>query len=244
MEAARVCRLRGHDVTLFEERELGGLLHEASVPEFKADIRPLMKYQICQIEKLGIPVVKKRAQAEDLKDFDAVICATGSAPAELHVPGAEQAHVMNALEVLNGSKKAEGTVAVIGGGLIGTETAIWLAEQGHGVSLVEMLPEIMNGVAATDCMAYQERIAGAGMAVYTDARLEKIGEKEITVKMRKGERSIPADTVVIAVGLKARQSLYEELLADGKKAYLIGDAVKPGKIFDAFHTAYKLAVKI
>lgn len=244
MEAARVCRLRGHDVTLFEEKELGGLLHEASVPEFKADIRPLMKYQICQIEKLGIPVVKKRAQAEDLKDFDAVICATGSAPAELHVPGAEQAHVMNALEVLNGSKKAEGTVAVIGGGLIGTETAIWLAEQGHGVSLVEMLPEIMNGVAATDCMAYQERIAGAGMAVYTNARLEKIGEKEITVKMRKGERSIPADTVVIAVGLKARQSLYEELLADGKKAYLIGDAVKPGKIFDAFHTAYKLAVKI
>ena len=196
-------------------------------------------------------MVKKRAQAEDLKDFDAVICATGSAPAELHVPGAEQAHVMSALEVLNGSKKAEGTVAVIGGGLIGTETAIWLAEigtetaiwlaeQGHGVSLVEMLPEIMNGVAATDCMAYQERIAGAGMAVYTDARLEKIGEKEITVKMRKG----PADTVVIAVGLKARQSLYEELLADGKKAYLIGDAVKPGKIFDAFHTAYKLAVKI
>ena len=82
------------------------------------------------------------------------------------------------------------------------------------------------------------------MAVYTDARLEKIGEKEITVKMRKGERSIPADTVVIAVGLKARQSLYEGLLADGKKAYLIGDAVKPGKIFDAFHTAYKLAVKI
>ena len=56
---------------------------------------------------------------------------------------------------------------MIGGGLIGTETAIWLAEQGHGVSLVEMLPEIMNGVAATDCMAYQERIAGAGMAVYT-----------------------------------------------------------------------------
>lgn len=63
MEAARVCKLRGHEVTLFEEKELGGLLHEASVPEFKSDIRPLCKYLITQIEKLGIPVEHKKATA-------------------------------------------------------------------------------------------------------------------------------------------------------------------------------------
>lgn len=244
MEAARVCKLRGHEVTLFEEKELGGLLHEASVPEFKSDIRPLCKYLITQIEKLGIPVEHKKASAADLAGYDAVICATGSRPILPGVPGIDKPGVMDALEVLNGARKPEGRIAVIGGGLVGTETALHLAEQGMHTTLVEMLPKIMNGVAATDQLAYSERIAKADMEVCTGTRLVSIGDGEITVSDHTGTHTIPADSVIIAIGLKAQDSLYEELCAQGKEAYLVGDAVHPGKIFDAFHTAYRVAWKI
>lgn len=244
MEAARVCKLRGHEVTLFEEKELGGLLHEASVPEFKSDIRPLCKYLITQIEKLGIPVEHKKATAADLAGYDAVICATGSRPILPGVPGIDKPGVMDALEVLNGARKPEGRIAVIGGGLVGTETALHLAEQGMHTTLVEMLPKIMNGVAATDQLAYSERIAKADMEVCTGTRLVSIGDGEITVSDHTGTHTIPADSVIIAIGLKAQDSLYGELCAQGKEAYLGGDAVHPGKIFDAFHTAYRVAWKI
>lgn len=244
MEAARICKLRGHEVTLFEEKELGGLLHEASVPEFKSDIRPLCKYLITQIEKLGIPVEHKKATAADLAGYDAVICATGSRPILPGVPGIDKPGVMDALEVLNGARKPEGRIAVIGGGLVGTETALHLAEQGMHTTLVEMLPKIMNGVAATDQLAYSERIAKADMEVCTGTRLVSIGDGEITVSDHTGTHTIPADSVIIAIGLKAQDSLYGELCAQGKEAYLVGDAVHPGKIFDAFHTAYRVAWKI
>lgn len=244
MEAARVCKLRGHEVTLFEEKELGGLLHEASVPEFKSDIRPLCKYLITQIEKLGIPVEHKKATAADLAGYDAVICATGSRPILPGVPGIDKPGVMDALEVLNGARKPEGRIAVIGGGLVGTETALHLAEQGMHTTLVEMLPKIMNGVAATDQLAYSERIAKADMEVCTGTRLVSIGDGEITVSDHTGTHTIPVDSVIIAIGLKAQDSLYGELCAQGKEAYLVGDAVHPGKIFDAFHTAYRVAWKI
>lgn len=244
MEAARVCKLRGHEVTLFEEKELGGLLHEASVPEFKSDIRPLCKYLVTQMEKLEIPVEHKKASAADLAGYDAVICATGSRPILPGVPGIDKPGVMDALEVLNGARKPEGRIAVIGGGLVGTETALHLAEQGMHTTLVEMLPKIMNGVAATDQLAYSERIAKADMEVCTGTRLVSIGDGEITVSDRTGTHTIPADSVIIAIGLKAQDSLYGELCAQGKEAYLVGDAVHPGKIFDAFHTAYRVAWKI
>lgn len=244
MEAARVCCLRGHDVTIFEEKELGGLLHEASTPEFKADIRPLMKYQIYQVKKLNIPVIKKRVTAEELKDYDAIICATGSRPIIPNVPGKDLPHVSDALDVLNEVTEAKGNIVVVGGGLVGTETALHLAEKGNAVTLVEMLPQIMNGVAATDCLAYQDRIAKVDMNIHTSTSLIEVKENEVVLQNRKGTFTVPANTVIMAVGLKAQQSLYEELAAAGKEVYLVGDAVKPGKIFDAFHTAYRVAVKI
>ena len=158
MEAARVAKLRGHDVTIFEEKPIdGGLLNEAAAPEFKADIRPLMKYQATQIKKLGIPVIRKRAEMADLEDYDAVICATGSTPIIPRIPGVDKPIAVDCLSAINGAKPVGERVIVIGGGLVGSETALDLAENGHKVTLVEMQPQIMNGVAVTDFLAYSER---------------------------------------------------------------------------------------
>lgn len=245
MEAARVLKLRGHDVTVYEEKpENGGLLHEAAAPEFKADIRPFMKYQITALEKLGVPVLRRKVDAAALADYDTVVCATGSLPIIPKLPGVEKPIAVDCLSAINGAKKVGKKVVVIGGGLVGTETALDLAENGHSVTLVEMLPKIMKDVAVTDFLAYSERIAKTDMRVLTGTRLEEVLDNGVRVSSKKGEETIEADTVILALGLRAEQGLYDELTAAGKEAYLVGDAVKAGKIFDAIHTAYRVAIRI
>ena len=245
MEAARVAKLRGHDVTIFEEKPIdGGLLNEAAAPEFKADIRPLMKYQATQIKKLGIPVIRKRAEMADLEDYDAVICATGSTPIIPRIPGVDKPIAVDCLSAINGAKPVGERVIVIGGGLVGSETALDLAENGHKVTLVEMQPQIMNGVAVTDFLAYSERIAKTDMRILTNTRLEAIEDDGAIVSGKQGEEKLTADTVILALGLKANHQLYDQLIAADKEAYLVGDAVKAGKIFDAFHTGYRVGLKI
>lgn len=245
MEAARVLKLRGHDVTIYEEKpENGGLLHEAAAPEFKADIRPFMKYQMTALEKLGVPVLREKADVAKLAAYDVVICATGSLPIIPNIPGVEKPIAMDCLSAINGAKPVGKKIVVIGGGLVGTETALDLAENGHSVTLVEMLPKIMKDVAVTDFLAYSERIAKTDMRVLTETRLEEVLDNGARVSSKKGEETIEADTVILALGLKAEQGLYNELIAAGKEAYLVGDAVKAGKIFDAIHTAYRAAIRI
>ncbi len=245
MEAARVLKLRGHDVTVYEEKpENGGLLHEAAAPEFKADIRPFMKYQVTALEKLGVPVIREKADVAKLAGYDVVVCATGSLPIIPNIPGVEKPIAVDCLSAINGAKPVGKKVVVIGGGLVGTETALDLAENGHSVTLVEMLPKIMKDVAVTDFLAYSERIAKTDMRVLTETRLEEVLDNGARVSSKKGEEILEADTVILALGLKAEQGLYNELLAAGKEVYLAGDAVKAGKIFDAIHTAYRVAIRI
>ena len=245
MEAARVLALRGHDVTVYEEKDKkGGLLHEAAAPEFKADIRPFMQYQITAIEKLGIPVVQKKATPADLEGFDAVVCATGSLPIIPNLPGVDKPIAVDCLSAINGAKPVGKRVVVVGGGLVGTETALDLAENGHSVTLVELLPRIMKDVAVTDFLAYSERIAKTDMRILTDTRLVEVLDNGARISGPKGEEVVEADTVILALGLKAEQGLYNELAAAGKEVYLAGDAVKAGKIFDAIHTAYRVAIRI
>ena len=245
MEAARVLKLRGHDVTIYEEKpENGGLLHEAAAPEFKADIRSFMKYQMTALEKLGVPVLREKADVAKLAAYDVVICATGSLPIIPNIPGVEKPIAVDCLSAINGAKPVGKKIVVIGGGLVGTETALDLAENGHSVTLVEMLPKIMKDVAVTDFLAYSKRIAKTDMRVLTETRLEEVLDNGARVSSKKGEEIIEADTVILALGLKAEQGLYNELIAAGKEAYLVGDAVKAGKIFDAIHTAYRAAIRI
>ena len=244
MEAARVMKERGHDVTVYEERKEGGLLHEAAAPEFKADIRPFMEYQITALKKLGVPVLHEKADAAALAGYDAVVCATGSTPIIPRIPGVEKPIAVDCLSAINGAKPVGKKVVVIGGGLVGTETALDLAENGHAVTLVEMLPKIMKDVATTDFLAYSERIAKTDMRILTETRLEEVLDGGALVRGPKGEETLEADTVILALGFRPNTALYDELKAAGKEVYEVGDAVKPGKIFDAVHTGYRVGVKV
>ncbi|HDN85491.1 MAG TPA: NADH oxidase [Candidatus Aerophobetes bacterium] len=248
MEAARVCALRGHNVTIYEKNRLGGVLHEASTPDFKADIRAFRDYLITQINKLNIKVVKEEATPASIKDggYDVIVVAVGGVPIKPDVPGIDKPIVISALDILNGKKEAKQKVVVVGGGLVGTEIALFLAEQGKDVSIVEMLDEIMKDVATTDKLAYSEKIAKANIKIFTGQKLQEVKDNGVVIVSKNGDSTeIEADTVVIAVGFAPQKNIISEFEKNtGIEVYTIGDCVQPGKIFDAIHTAYKTALRI
>ncbi len=250
MEAARVLKLKGHKVTLFEKRSLGGALNEASVPKFKVDLVHFLTYQKQQMKALDINVVEKAATSEELKrgKFDTVILATGAKPVSPSVPGIDRTEVVNAVDVLNEVVPTGNKVIIVGGGLVGTETALWLQKQGKEVVIVEMLDQIMSDCAVTDKIALGEMLATTPIKVMTGWRLNKIDDHAVVVETWNGshrQQTIQGDSIVIATGYTPNDDLTEQLQQNGKvDVYRIGDCVCPGKVFDAIHTAYKTALKI
>ena len=250
MEAARVCALQGHDVTLFEKRELGGALIEAALPDFKApDLQPLIDYLKTQMEKLSVKVVSGEATAKDLLagGYEAVIIAAGSTPLGLNdVPGITDPKVVTAFDVLYGKAALGRRVVVIGGGIVGTEVGLVIAEQGGQVVFVEMLDTFMSNITPDEKVVYLERFQKLDTSVRVGQRLERVDESGIVVVDRFGCRtSIPADTVVLAAGFRPNRGLIDELeqRAPGLQVMEAGDCVRPRKIFDAMHEGH-LAAKL
>jgi 2,4-dienoyl-CoA reductase-like NADH-dependent reductase (Old Yellow Enzyme family)/thioredoxin reductase len=245
MEAARVCALRGHKVTLFEKRSLGGALFEASRPEFKADIRPLISYFATQMETLGVKVVKKEATADAIRKggFKTVVAAMGSAPASLAIPGIDHPMVCGALEVLRGEVKLGDDVLIVGGGMVGIETALMVADKCKTVTLIEMTDDAMSNLAPDEKTIYVERLKTDCAAVKTGTRLCCVTDRTATVADRYGrEETIACDTIVLATGFRPERGLIEELSGDaGIEIYDIGDCVKPRKILDAIHDGFRIA---
>ena len=249
MEAARVCALKGHQVTLFEKRELGGALIEASIPEFKApDLKPLIQYLSTQIKKLKIKLVNKEATVQTIKNggFDAVIVAAGAIPLALaDVPGIESARVTSAVQVLQGKAKVGQKVIVIGGGIVGTEVGLFLAEQGKEVVFVEMLDTFMNNITFDEKLVYEQRFKNLKTSVHTGKRLERVTGQGIIVMDRYGARTtLTADTLVLAAGFTPNRGLIEDLKKESNiQVFEVGDCVKPRMIFDAIHEGH-LAAKL
>lgn len=245
-KAADTAALRGHEVTLFEKRSLGGYLHEASFPEFKADIRDALKYLVTQVNKHGVKVVEKEATLADLEGFDAVIVAAGTKPAGLPVPGADRPEVSIAVDALRPDGiRPTGEIVVIGGGLIGVETAIQFSlTEGNHVTIIEMLPQIMNGCSNCDHIVYTDKIREKGIRVYTSSRVIEIGDQGVVVEAggRRADRG--GGPRLCGHGMKPLNGLYDQLLDKGVRVFNVGDSQTPGKIYDAIHSGYKAGLKV
>ena len=192
MEAARVCALKGHTVTLYEKRELGGALLEASIPEFKApDLKPLVAYLKTQVEKLGITVVPKEATLADLTGgaYDAVIVAPGRPLSGWRTSRVSPIPRWSRPPRCYTAKSTLGdTVAVIGGGIVGTEVGLVLAEQGKEVIFVEMLDEFMCNITFDERQVYEERFQPLNVTINTGQRLVAVTDSGITVADRSARR--------------------------------------------------------
>jgi len=247
MEAARVAAIRGCEVTLYEKGEkLGGHLIPGSVPDFKQDINRLLDWYNTQLERVG---VKIKLQVEVTPEFirrekpDKVIVATGSTPIVPDVPGIEKPIVTSCIDLLLGRKKTGEIVVVIGGGLVGCETALWLANQGKRVSIVEILPEIPTGDM---CHANQfmllDLLKNKEVEFMTNTSLEAVMDEGVNVVDRNFTRkTVLCDTVALALGLKPERGLYESLRRECTELYLIGDCKEPHNIMQAIWDGYHIA---
>jgi 2-enoate reductase len=248
MEAARVAAIRGHSVTLYEKgKDLGGHVIEASVPEFKKDLRRLLDWYEGQLRKLGVDTRLEMEASPTLIERDkpnVVLVATGSEPILPDVPGINQPNVVTCVDLLLGEKKAGDTVVVVGGGLTGCETALWLVQQGRKVSIVEMLPELMIGslpVARANKMMLLDLLALNHVNIMTDTTLQEISKKEVVISNKAfGKKTLKTDTVVLAVGMKARDSLYKALIGKVVHLYALGDCREPRNITGAIWDGYEV----
>jgi len=249
MEAARVCAVRGHEVSLYEKGDsLGGVLLAGGVPDFKeADLR-LVRWYEKQLEDLKVDVHLNcevtKEKVDNIKP-DTVIVATGAVAKTLNVPGIEKA--FEAIDVLLGKKKVGNRVVVVGGGLVGCELALWLAKQGKDVTIVEALEKIlsaglpiphMNSAMLKDLLAYYK------VNIITKATVSRVNDKNVVIKRETDEETIPADSVVIAIGYNPKNDLYKEIEQDYAETYLLGDARKVQNIMYAIWDAYEVARNI
>ncbi|MDD5094408.1 MAG: FAD-dependent oxidoreductase [Dehalococcoidia bacterium] len=246
MEAARVAASRGHKVTLWErEARLGGKLIPASVPDFKQDIRPLIDYLSTQVWKLGVKVESmKEATLELILDAkpDVVIIATGASPLVPEVPGIGAENVASALDVLLGKKETGSTVVVVGGGLVGCETAAYLARKGGKVTVVEMMGQLVpEGMSANGMMGLMELVEKSKVKVMLNTRLLEVGKDCAIVNAGGSRRELKADSIVMALGFKPQSVLHDALAGKVPELYAVGDCVQPRNIMHAmwegFHTS-------
>ena len=245
LEAARVAALMGHEVTLFEKRDLGGHLIEASIPEFKNDLRRLLEYYVRQISKLNITLIKREANVDDLRGdkFEAIIVAVGSIPLSLQIPGIKRFIVQDALDVFCNSSNVGESVAVIGGGLVGCDVSLFLAELGKKVTLIETLNEIGAGMETCERQAFRNRIADRCFQVHTGASVKEILAAGVMLLDKDGRsRKVEADNVVLSVGFAPATLNGLEEIEFNTIVRRVGDCLSPRKLFDAIHEGH-LAVR-
>ncbi len=247
LEAARVCAKRGYDVTLYEAAErLGGQIHLAAAPPRKDEILRAVEYYEKVLPGLGVNVVLGHAAtAENLNAADAAIVAVGAHDVAIPVPGADSDKVVSSWDVLAGRAELSGKVAVIGGGLVGTECAEYLLERGCEVAIVEMLDKIAAGESATILPTIMAEFAEKGVEQHVRTRLVAVTDEGIEA-VRKAEGasdehlSIPCDFVVMAVGSKGNDF---DVTGVNVPVSYVGDCSgeRTADIASAIRTAYAAA---
>lgn len=245
-EAARVLAERGHMPELFEASDhLGGNLIPGGAPDFKEDDLLLAKWYENEMERLKVPVALNTAVTKEMASdsrYDAVIIATGSRPKMFSL--GEDEKVYSAEQVLTGQKEAGDAVAVVGGGLVGCETALWLAKEGKKVTIVEALPKLM-AVNGPICSANKEMLERLipfhGIETVCGARVKSFADGSLKADTGDGEKTIPADSVILSVGYSSVADLYEELQFEVPELYLLGDAKQVSNIMYAIWDAFEVA---
>ena len=247
MEAARVAASRGHEVTLWEKKDrLGGNMALASVPPHKEEINNITNYLTHQVEKLGVKVeLNKEVTPEAVTRFNAdeVVVATGALPIVPNIQGVEGDNVVTAVNVLEGKAKVGDRVVVIGGGMIGCETAEFLADKGKRVTIVEMLERIGQDIGPTTRWVVVKRIRDIGIEILTSTKAIGITAEGVIIE-GEATQTIKADTIVLAVGLKPNKELAEGDILLMRGLHAIGDCVKVNKILEAIHEGWQVGCEL
>lgn len=242
MEAARVLKLRGHNPIIHEKSDvLGGTFIPASAESYKGKLRELLEWYRLQMKKLNIEV-KLNDEVKDVSVFgdSPVIVATGSTPRQLRrVPGYEK--MVEACEFLTGTPVGD-MVAVIGGGLTGSEIAYELALKGKNPIIVEMKDDLVSqkGVCLANSSYLREWFALNKTPVYLETTLKEVKDGSIVCTQKDGkEIEIPCDSVISCAGY-----IPAPLAEKSGNVHLVGDCLAIGNLRSVVWRAYDVAMKI
>ena len=245
-EAARVLAIRGHQPVVYEKgSRLGGNLIPGGAPDFKEDDIALADWYTNELNRLGVHVrLNTELNEEEIKamDYDTVILATGSKPKVFSL--GDDSHTYTAEQVLLKQKDAGKKTVVVGGGLVGCETALWLAQNGIHVTIFEALDKVM-AVNGPLCAANKEMLEALlpfnGVEIITGAKVTEFANGEVKVDTKEGSKTIMSDSVILSVGYKEENTLYNNLQFDIPDLYLLGDAKKVSNIMYAIWDAFEVA---
>lgn len=244
LEAARTAALWGHRVTLYEKRDsLGGQALLAAMPPTKEVWLEVVRCRVKDLQRLGVEIrLGSELTPEVVRELspDVVIVATGSAPLLPDIPGTERDNVVTAQDVLSGALVGP-RVVVIGGGLVGCETADYLAQQGKDVTIVEMLRHTARDVSPAARYFLRRRLKERNVKMLTSTPVKAITAQGVVISSDGEERTLePVDTVVLATGARSVNDL-EAVTELVPEVYVIGDAASPGKMLQAVQQATEVA---
>lgn len=247
MQAAWVAARRGHSVRLYEkDHQLGGQLRLASVPPTREDWNVFSRYQMKQVDETGVEVFTGKAVTKELiseEKPDVLIMATGSTPIMPDIAGINNPNVLEARDVLRGKCKYRGPVVVVGGGLVGCGVAEWLAAKGLKVRIVEMQGDIAPDMFFNEKTTMLERWQKLDIETLTGKKVTAITTSGVTVEDNGKKEEIAGETIILAMGGKARDD-FSEMKQMVPEFFKIGDCAKPRKMIDAIYEGTKAGCEI
>ncbi len=245
LEAARVATLAGHHVSIYDKNEsLGGTMKTIATSEFKCKIKELADYYDTQLHKLNVDIhlnTTVTGEEDFLKEADYIIVSTGATPFTPPIDGINNDKVINIVEAHKDESLVKGeNIVICGGGLSGCDAALEFAsEKGKNVTVVEMMSECAKDAMFINKITLFNRLAENNVQLLTDTKVIAVNNEGVVVEGKDGQKTIPADTVISAFGMRPDRSIAD--IIDSKyhnKVRKIGDVFKLGKIGDAVREGY------
>lgn len=249
LKAAYIAAQKGHTVTCYEKSTvLGGQFRVAGIPSTKHDILTAIKHYIAMGQKYGVSFKLGTEVTADLIEQekpDVVILATGSVPLMPRIKGIENPRFLRAIDIIDGKSQAGEKVLVIGGGMVGSETAEFIAERGSSVTILEMLPTIARDVPDGPRMYLIARLDEYGVKAITGAKVTEFYDDGVTY-LADGKEEVLAgyDSIVLAMGSCSYNPLEDKIRDKVPEVYVIGDAIKARKAISATEEGLKIAASL
>ena len=245
--AAFIAQEKGHQVTLYEASDkLGGNMRLAAYPPGKGDITNMIRSYIVRCQKAGVTIKMNQEVTLDLireEKPDSVIVASGSRTLILPIEGIDNPAIIHGSDLLDGKRAAGKKVLVVGGGMVGCETAAFLGEQNHDVTVIEFRDTVGADVIHEHRVYLMKDFEDYKIKEITGAKVCKFYEDGVEYETADGQRheSRGYDSVILSMGFRNYNPFGEEIKAIVPDTYVIGDATRARRALDATKEAYEVA---